>query len=84
MDLFLKQQHCLRNHWFKRLTQKYIHEMRAFEIRNTGNPGLGVPISYFALSHFAGVARTKQEAKKLSRFRIQKAQRQTLTKETKK
>ena len=55
----LQQQHCLRNHWFKKLspsdsraTQKYIHKMRAFKTRNPGYPGLGVPISYFALSHF--------------------------------
>ena len=41
--------------------------MRAFKIRNPGYPGLAVPISYFALSHFvfAGVVRTKQETKKL-------------------
>ena len=42
--------------------------MYAYQIyRNLGYPGLGVPISYFALSHFvfAGVVRTKKETKKL-------------------
>ena len=39
------------------------NKMRAFIVRNPGYPGLGVPISYFALSHFvfAGVVRTKRK-----------------------
>ena len=47
--------------------KKYIHKMSAFRIRNPGYPGLGMPISYFALSDFvfAGVVRTKRETKKL-------------------
>ena len=70
----IQQQHCLRNHWFKKLspsdsraTQIYMHEMRAFKIRNPGYPGLGVPITFFALSHFvfAGVVRTKKETKNI-------------------
>ena len=60
----LQQQHCLRTHWFKKLspsdsraTQKYIHKMRAFKTRNPGYlyPGLGVPSSYFALSHLSSL-----------------------------
>ena len=66
----LQQQHCLRNHWFKKLspsdsraTQKYIHKMSAFKIGNPGYPGLGVPISCFALSHFVFAIKGNQETK---------------------
>ena len=95
ITFLVQQQHCLRNHWFKKLspsdsrsTQKYVHKMRAFKIRNPGYPGLGVPISYFALSHFLSslvlFAQKRKPRNQGSRFRIPKARRQTLTKETKK
>ena len=54
--MYVQQQHCLRNQWFKKLspsdsraTIKQITKMHKLKIRNPGYPDLGVPISYFAL-----------------------------------
>ena len=86
----IQQQHCLRNHWFKKLspsdsraTQIYMHKMRAFKIRNPGYPGLGVPIMFLLfliLSSLVLFAQKKKPRTLGSRFRIPKARRQTLTK----
>ena len=66
----LQQQHCSRNHWFKKLSpieplgqpcDKKIQKLRSLKIRNSGYPGLGVPISYFALLTLASLVSSRKE-----------------------